>query len=72
MSAVGSHLGVTPPLSLDTSSPSDLENTDALMETLRKFNVFEPEEEAKKRYAKCASLSIDLDFLARLCSQDLT
>lgn len=43
------YLGVTAPISLDYPKPEELKETDNLIETLRRNNLFESEEEARLR-----------------------
>ena len=43
------YLGVTPPISIDPPKPAELKATDDLIDTLRAMNVFENEEESKRR-----------------------
>ena len=45
-----SYLGVTPPISMDESTPKEKEVTISLMEELRRQNIFESEEESRTRH----------------------
>ena len=42
--------GVTPPISIEFPSQLELEMTDKLTDVLRSLNVFEHEEESRRRY----------------------
>jgi len=43
------YLGVTPPISVDPPKADELKATEDLIACLRSFNVFESDEESKKR-----------------------
>ncbi len=48
--------GVTPPISINPPTEKELKYTETLIETLKKFGLFESEEEARKRYISIKDL----------------
>jgi poly(A) polymerase len=49
MAATTNYLGVTPPISVNTSSDREKDITTELLQELRRQNCFESEEESKTR-----------------------
>jgi poly(A) polymerase len=55
------HFGVTGAVDIAEPTPEDLKQTDLLLSTLREMNVFESEEESRRRYfalMKCFTVGI--------------
>jgi len=54
--------GVTPPISVSPPTEKELKYTETLIETLKKFGLFESEEDARKRYWNLLICLYDINF----------
>jgi hypothetical protein len=52
------YFGVTQPITLAGPTPQDKKNTDELEKTLRGFNLFEPNEESRRREEVLGKLNV--------------
>lgn len=55
-------LGMTPPISLDEPTPSDLERTRELKEYLRMYDMYETDSELNKRLVVIVQYSLLLRY----------